>query len=355
MLETTATELPRLMNCIGSYYMPAELPQDINREAAEEGIAAHWLAKMRFDGSLVAVGQNAPNGHIITDEMSEYVDDYIKALDCGEMEIETSHYGSNGAWEIRGRADHIKFNPIPSVLTVDDFKYGHRYVPVIGNWTLLSHAIGWCIRNATRPDHIVFRIHQPRCYSAEGPIREWRITYFELMELYRQIDARLSNPVEMLTSGIEWCGKCHALTNCPAARQAAMNAVDASHVVFDERLPNNTLAWERETLVTAQETIENRLAALNELMMHKIKLGDTFHGYGLKPRYANKRWKHNIDGNALSALTGVDCVKAGTITPAEAKRRGVADAVINSLTERPVIGNKIERIDVDAIARKAFG
>jgi hypothetical protein len=62
-----------------------------------------------------------------------------------------------------------------------------------------------------------------------------------------------------------------------------------------------------------------------------------------------------LTGEALSAATGVDLRKDGVVTPAEAKRRGVTEATVTALTERPVIGAKLERIDADREARRWFG
>lgn len=352
MLTTTATDLPRLMHCIGSYYMAAALPPDTDTEKRDEGNAAHWLAKERFDGRLTPVGSRAYNGYIITDEMSEHADTYLSALDCGEMEIDTSHGGDD--WYIGGRADHIKGND--RAVVIDDFKYGHRLVRAEGNYTLISHAIGWCVRNGVAPARITLRIHQPRAYHSDGPLREWTISYLELMEYHQRITDRLSQPDKTLNTSVEdHCANCHALATCPAARMAGMNAIDASCMGFNDSLPDNVLTWEYETLRTALIAIENRSAALEELITHRIRSGTVVHGYALKPRYANRRWREGVGGHILTALTGVDCVKDGSITPAEALRRGVPEAVLNAMTERPTIGHKLERMDVDRNARKAFG
>lgn len=352
MLVTTATELPRLMVCIGSRNMPAALPVDHDKDARDEGNAAHWLAKYIFDNGdgEVGSGMKAPNGYTITDDMIEHVRGYVSALDCGGMEIECTSHGET--WEVRSRADHIKYNG--QVLTIDDFKYGWRLVEVERNWTLIAYAIGWCIINATIPREIVLRIHQPRPYHPEGTLREWRITYDELMGFYHQINDRLSNPTDDLMTSPQ-CAKCHALADCPAARRASMNAIDAAELAFSDTLSDAVLAHERETLRYALATIENRADALEELMTHRIKSGRVIEGYALKTRYANTKWKTGLTGKALSAMTGKDLMKDGIVTPAEAKRRGVPETVITSLTDRPIIGTKLERIDANAEAAKIFG
>jgi hypothetical protein len=352
-LTTTATELPRVMQCIGSINMPAALPPDHDHEARDEGNAAHWLAKEWFDGRVYApsaVGTKAYNGYVITEEMVENVHTYLSALDCGAMETETTFDGEG--WEVRGRADHICCNS--HTLTIDDFKYGWRLVSPEENYTLIAHAIGWCIRNQAAPREIVLRIHQPRPYHPDGPCREWRLSYVDLMTYYSAIAKRLSETPDTLQTGPQ-CAKCHALATCPAARAASMNAIDASGVAFSDDLPDGVLAYEYETLEQAAATIKNRFEALEELMTHRIKSGNVINGYALKQRLAQTRWKPGLSGVMLSAMTGVDLLKDGIVTPAEAKRRGVSKETVEALTDRPVIGTKLERIDANREARRWFG
>lgn len=350
-LITTATELPRLMRCIGSRLMPAALPPDYDTEARDEGNAADWLAEQIFNGNTVPLGSKAPNGWVITDDMMEHVRTYIDALDCGDMQVVTTFRGDE--YEVRGRADHIKYRD--GRLTIDDLKYGHRIVSPIENWTLMAHAIGWCMKNKTQPDRIVLRIIQPRPYHPDGPVREWNIPYSQLCGYYERIHERLRQPTDELTSGIDQCAKCHALATCPAARKSSYNAIDATDLAFSDDLPNEVLAFEKETLDTAEGIIKARRDALDELMTYRIKSGQVIHGYGLESRLGQRRWTSGLTGAMLSAAAGTDLTKDSIVTPAEAERRGVSKAAIAALTERPTLPAKLQKIDVDAKARRAFG
>lgn len=358
MISVTATELHRLMQCIGSRIMPRAVPVDADREARDKGNAEHWLAEQMFSSAVEPrAGLVAFNGYVITDEMIEAVSSYVSALDCGEMECDTS-YGGDG-WQVRGRADHVKFleggSTTLNTLVIDDYKGGWRIVEPDRNFTLLSHAIGWCIRNNTRPDRIALRIHQPRPYHARGSLREWSCSYEELMGYYHQIAWRLSNPTDELVTGLDHCAKCHALATCPAARTAGMNAIDAATIAFDDTMPKNALTFELETLRHAVAMIENRRDALEELITYRVRNGEVFENYALERRQGQRRWRTGLTGKALSLVTGVDLVKDGIVTPAEAERRGVSKDVIATLVERPMLDPKLKRIDVDARARAAFG
>lgn len=348
MIVTTATELPRLMHCMGSRNMPRTIPADYDTEKRDEGNAAHWLAQQLFNGVNVAVGSKAFNGWVITDEMIEHVNRYLGALDLGDMEIETT-FGAPG-WEVRGRADHIKFRD--GVLTIDDFKYGYRPVSPVRNWTLIAHAVGWIVRTGVMPDRIVLRIHQPRAYHSDGPLREWELTQ---ENWWNQINDRLSNPDDALLSSLEHCAKCHAIHNCPAFDRMAWNAMDVQTDVFSDEMPSETLTWVYEKFKYAEKVIELRRESIEELMVYRIKSGQVVPDYALKAREGQRRWKTGLTGAALSLAAGVSLSKDGLVTPAEAERRGVPKSVIAALTERPNIGVKLEKVDHDAIARKVFG
>lgn len=343
MIITDATNLPRLMNCNGSRLMAAALPPDHDQTARDEGNAAHWMAQRIFDGASVEslIGTKAFNGLTLTEEMAEHVVSYVSALDCGAMEVPTTHAGFG--WQINGRADHIVDNTTLRTLTIDEFKYGWRGVEPENNWTLISHAVGYCKIHNFAPDWITMRVHQPRPHHHAGKLREWTISHAQLMEFAAQIEATLSNPSDMLVTGIEWCAKCYANPTCPAARKARYNAIDAISTAFDDTLSDEVLSHELDVLRIADATIKMQRDALEELITHKIKGGAIVPNYGLDQQFAHTRWKTGIAPEALSLVTGIDCTKPGAITPAEAKRRGVPEAVIKSLTDRPVTGIKLVR------------
>jgi hypothetical protein len=354
MFHITADELPRLMNCNGSRLMPRSFPAtDVDTTIRDEGIAAHHMANAVFKGADIAslINTKAPNGVFMSADMAEHVSQYLSALDCGETEVDTSF--GNDIWRVGARADHISFNNDQTqCLVVDDFKYGWRIVEPDENWTLIAHAIGFCRMNLLQPRTIILRIHQPRPHHREGTLREWRLTYEQLMQYYARIDATLSNPSDMLNTGLAWCAKCHALATCPAARLASMNAIDAASMAYNDDMENDVLAFELDTLTAASEMLEARLTALKELGSHRIATGGVVPNYAREAGKGNTTWIPGLDGAFLSAITGVDLVKSGTVTPAEAKRRKVPEHVIKALTYRPKLADKLVKVDATKQARR---
>ena len=360
MFITDATNLPRVMNCNGSRLMPPSFPATdiLDTTKRDEGNAAHWLAQQLFNGDLRsenAVGTKAYNGIIITSDMVTHVDTYLKALDCGEREATTTFSGTG--YTINGRCDHWVYRIYAdgSMLTVDDFKYGHSWVEPFENWTLIAHAIGLCRNYGLLPDVICLRIHQPRAWHPEGSLREWRISYTELQEYYQWIDKTLNNPTNQLTTGYTWCRRCPALATCPAARAARMNIIDMASPTFTDAMANDALEYDLQTFEVALKFLEAQVDALKELMAHRIKLGQPFNHYATMQNYGNRRWQHGLTPEFLTMTTGIDCTKTSAITPAEFVRRGGRESVVEKLTERPLIGSKLVRIDADKNAKRILG
>lgn len=354
MLTVIADNLNRLMECNGSRLMSPAFPAiEIDPTARNEGIAADYMALQAFSGVPMdtLINTAAPNGFIMSADMAEYVEQYLTGIECGDMQVDTS-FGTD-AWRVGGRADHICY--ASSTLYIDDLKYGFSIVEPEMNWTLIWHAIGYCITRQITPDLITMTIHQPRPHHADGKKRSWTISYDDLQDLYARINETLTNPSDELRTGLSWCRRCHALASCPAAQQARMNAVDASALAFNDQLPDAALSYELDLMRSAKATLDAGLNALEELAAHRLRNGKIIDNYAMEAQYAHTRWKSGIDGRILSVMTKIDCSKPGTITPAEFKRRGGSQKVYDALTERPQTGIKLIRASADKRARRILG
>lgn len=351
MLHITADELPRFMACNGSLRMAPSYPVEAgDTSARDEGIAAHYMSTVAHSGKMTVeelIDRQAPNGIYMTSEMAEHVTAYLKILPPGEMEVDTSFAGES--WSVGARSDHIGCDAVTLVIT--DLKYGFRLVEPTENWSLIAHAIGYCVRNGVVPQRVTFNIFQPRPYHPDGIFRSHTITYDELWNRYGQLNAALSNPADELRTN-PYCGKCHALATCPAARAANYNAIDTLSRVFADDMPDAALSFELDTMRAAEDIIKSRANALQELAMHRLKSGRVIENYVVEDRFGNRAWKQGLTVPLLSMATGIDVSKPGFVTPAEAERRGVPEHVVKALTDRPMIGKKLSRITADQMARR---
>lgn len=355
MYILTATELMRVMNCHGSRFMPkSDIISSVDKQAIDEGDATHWLAVQMFNGSLApenAQGVRAYNGIFITDEMISHVCDYLNTIKLGVMEIDTSHSGMN--WQINGRSDHIFYDWNTHTLYIDDYKNGWRVVDPFENWTLISHAIGYIKNTGVIPVVIHLSIFQPKPYHQDGVYRTWSITYDELMMYARRIDETLTDTPEILTTGSQ-CHHCPAQIECPAHRNSAYNAIDVSYQVMRQDIPDDELSRELKELEASKARIEERYNAMCELGIHRITNGSVVRDYSVELRQGHTKFKDFVTPDLFEITTNLRANKK-LPTPAEAKRRGMNDATYAALTERPVIGKKLKRIDTNKKAERIFG
>ncbi len=352
MLVTDATSLPRLMACIGSRLLP-EVIVPSNGGSRDEGDAVHWIIGqiVRNDGVVPAENVKAANGIAITAEMIEHADTYITTIreSFSEFEIDTSL--QTNTWRVNGRADHIAYDAVNNTLHVDDFKYGWRIVEPERNYTLLWHAIGYCLTRALTPAVIHLSIHQPRPYHPDGPVRTWQISYPELMAYYVEITDTLANPSDIVTTGPQ-CHYCPSLGKCAAARKAALNVVDLSEAAYSDDLHNDDLSRELDLLKRAAAMISDRIGAVENQIRYRLSQGQIIENYALEQGMSNTRWKAGLTAEALTVLIGPNAATLKAVTPAEAKRRGVSEDVVKLFTERVPTSQNLVRVDADKRARR---
>ena len=366
MFETTATDLPRLMNCNGSRFLPSFNNQEISdRKIRDEGNAAHWLANQCLSNGLISedfLNQKAPNGIYITDDIIENTDVYINHILNRQgknfIEHDTS-YQFNEIFSVAGRSDNI--TELSDQIYIDDLKFGYGIIEPENNWTLISHAIGhhgleFFHQNSKAPDYI-FTIIQPRAKHSLGSIREWRITFQELKILFDQLVLTLSNLTDLLNTGSH-CRKCPSILNCPAATMAGLNAVDVSEMTYIDEIDDQSLSYMIDLFRRAEKAINDKLSSYEELAKHRINSGKLIENFTTEKSQGNITWKPGVDAEIIKLLSGVDPSNAKLPTPGQArkliKQKGGYDLVIDNLTYKPQKGTKLVRVDVNKKAAKLF-
>lgn len=359
MLSLTATELQRFMACNGSVLMGRIAAFEADNTLAEEGNAAHWLVEQVFTGkhqfAEELVDRKAPNGIFITGEMVEHVSTYLSdIMGKGWVEIDTS-YSHAGVWEVRGRADHINYDPAARFLYVRDFKYGWKIVEPENNWTLISHAVGWMIKNpGVAVSEIVFQIYQPRPFHPAGYVRECRVTSSQFMALQGQLTDALENPKNTVGTGSH-CYKCPSMAICPAAQMAAANAIEMSERAYDSAMSDTDLSLLLAQADRAMTHLKQFDDALSDLAKHRIKAGSLVPGYGLETAYGHKTWKSGLTPDVVKLLVGQDVSKPALITPAQAKKAGASEAAVEALCDRPNNGVRLVRVNESKRGEQLFG
>ena len=258
------------------------------------------------------------------------------------------------------------FDSGKGTLYVWDYKYGYGIVDEYENWQGLCYAIGALDRilnngNPNSPQieqyaYVEIRIVQPRPYHKNGPVRPWRIPATDLRPyaniLHMSAAAALKENAPTVSG--PHCRYCNARHVCPAAQKASMNAVDVIDQNTPDELNNTALGAEITILRRAKEMVEWRLAALESQALTHIRQGQMIPGYSAETRQGRQVWtrpKNEII--SLGEMYEIDLRKpVEVITPKQALKAGIDEAVINAYSETPKRGLKL--VPDDKLAKKVF-
>lgn len=356
MLETVATEIPRLLACNGSRLLGGSRPpSETDPTARREGIAAHWLIATCFrggDNPSDLIGAKAPNGITITNAIAASVVEYLAHIRSVGGLIEHDLMLSGSDWRAACRPDHYMLDM--AALEINDFKHGFRIVEPKENWTMIAYAAAVALESNYFPNTIILRVHQPRVPHPLGSPREWRMTKDELWNRYHFMNQRLTNLDSTLNSGPH-CDGCANALNCPALRTAVFNSVDISTEAHAENLSDQQIAAELEILSEAEKRLKARKKQLDDLAIYRLKQGAVIDGYSLDRSLSNRAWKSGFQPQFLSAILRVPVAREEAITPSQAIEAGADKALVERLSERKETGMKLTRVSADTKAARMFG
>ncbi len=319
--------------CNGAPFMAASYDDTSGAEAIE-GECAHWVAsEWIHTGNPRMVGEVAPNGFVVTQEIIDNVEAYVTACLAVEgdhhveefIDIKRIHLTDCG-----GTADHWCLEPESMTLFVDDLKYGWGLVESF--WQNMAYASGIIdyLGISDLQLTVCLRIHQPRPHHPHGPMREWRAPAEDLRGYVNQMHNAANSP-PVLCSGSH-CKNCVSVLGCEANHQASLNAVDVADMPVGIEQAN--ISRELEILQHASDTIKNRLSALESTATEMIKGGESLQGWTLEPGRGKLNWISD-DSVIISTgdLMGVDLRQKKPITATQAKKTGLPKDVITSMTK----------------------
>lgn len=373
---------PQWYYCSGSVRAQAAFP-DIETEDARVGSATHWVIEECLrqwrDQPRAAlcsdwIGQTAPNGVVIDDEMAQcakvHVDDVLAVC---------QKYGTLRALMIEhrvtmpqihpenwGTLDTALWLPAEGKLIIWDYKNGRLEVGAEGNPQLIDYAAGLVHElgiNGAQDQHtdVELRVVQPRCYRNSGPVDVWSATLSDLRPHFNQLQAKareaMENPKQ---SAGEHCRYCAAKLNCPTNRRA----LNAGHDMLNramglELLPDEALGVEYAQLQKQQRMLKDRLDAADAELRQRINDGKT--GTGMTLQAKQGRLKFNVPDEqviATCAQFGIDAKANAVRTPtqiindAPANLKDAVRQTINVIAKRP---SSLELVRCeDSITAKVF-
>jgi hypothetical protein len=369
-----------------------------------EGTAAHWVA-MRY---AAGYGHELPVGAKFISQGREWTVDldmivgatmYAKA--CGGVHshlrledpvkasaIHPEHcYGTpdawiyypdarnalnavlaNGTWEVPRDFPLEEYNAGRiKLVRVVDYKYGHRFVEVFGNYQLVAYAQGVLERLELddNDDNLWLELIlvQPRCYHRDGPVRRWVIQAHVLrawLNHARSAAAEALGPNPRAITN-DSCIDCKARYACTVKQRCAQALVEFSGSAEFHELPPTAVGQELALIEDAIARLEARYSGLKVHAEHLIRTGNAVAFYSMKPGESRLIYKDdaNIDELVgMADLFGVDIRKPETkkdklITPTQAIAKGIDELTMHSYAHRPPAALKLTR-DSSITAHKVF-
>jgi hypothetical protein len=151
------------------------------------------------------------------------------------------------------------------------------------------------------------------------------------------------------------CSYCPARRACPALRKVGGLAVDMSMQGVPHDLDPADAGRALRTIRTARERLEDLETGLEAQIRAAIRAGNTSTGWEVYQGYGREKWTvPAAEVVALGQLFGKDVAKPlDVVTPAQARKLGIDEAVISPYTERPKGEVRLRPLDSKSI-RKAF-
>ena len=351
--------MSRLIPCPGSFKMCFDYPDKCgDNEYSKEGILAHWVAADCLKNDQPPskwLGQTPTNDQMVDSDMVRYINGYIEyiktiipvELDFNlEAKLETS--------EFSGTPDILKYDSA-SNLTIVDLKYGFKIVNVYKNWQLIFYAwLWWKVYGRPRVENVKFIIYQPRPMHPDNAVKEWRIPFSKLEDIYfPKIEETLKNiylPNALTTSG-NHCHYCSAMLYCRTNLETCLNIVNSTGVVCADEIDNWTLGKQLEMFEYALGILKQRVSVLKTVGEVITKGGGVVPGYGMVERRGNRSWKIS---DRKAKIFGIPYKKAELVSPREAELSGIPKSLVDlNVTRKSTM--KFSRLNISSEANNIFG
>ena len=308
--------------------------------AAEEGTAAHWVKEQLRLGNRPAVGDAAPNGVAIDEDMiyyGEQANAYIAAFaKGGDVFTERNLTVKLPGFEIKGTTDDLATVAIDADrrLHIFDYKYGFVHVPADAGQIKL-YGIG--ARQEFQIEKIKLHIIQPRDYSSK-PTRSYDFTPAAQNEFCDEVVralklAHVSKPYALAGTHCRNCpGRgAHCSDNWDSAissMEELTRSIDSSPEAIGKMV---RLMREAHDVVTAA------LKGVEDEARYLLDSGGLVPGWSMQSSPGRQKWTNEQPVLDLAAGFGLlDTVsERRLITPNQAVKAGLPAELVRMHTTRP--------------------
>ena len=371
--------------CDGWVTMAQSFPETDDTEAARLGTAAHEVAAKYIDSYSRSgayspkIGEITSNGVTIDAEMLDacelYADD-VRAVMLSTHIFGVPWLGLEKALTMPdihglsfGTTDCFIYDYKNKTLYLWDFKFGFDPVEVFENWQLVNYSAGviqWLRMNTPfiTESHldmkIVFRVAQPRAFHRDGPIREWVTTLGDLMMRHGQYDQLREAAAANLdgngkTQSGPHCKHCPARHGCQSAISAGVKLFEVASQALPLDISDHALATQLTIVKRAVKQLESIEKALEQQVEHIVRSGKTVPGYRVENKQGRLTWSVPADEvHALGDMMGINLKKLDSVTPRQALKLGIDEAVIMAYSQKTSSGVEVVP-DSGSKARHIFG
>lgn len=349
--------------------MNQKYPETEPQEESLEGVTAHWGIAEQLEGREIKLGQIAPTtGKGLDEEMLEGIDVFLAASELARKNADTMACEQR----LTGKRIHDTLNwgtpdlwtwkRSTATLDVFDYKHGHEHVEIYENFQLINYvallfeSLGI---NGGNDGDVTVNMHvvQPRSYTPDGPHRTWTVRGDDLRGYFNMlagaaIKATMNDPKETTGNQCKHCPGRHA---CTALQRVAQSAADMSLRALPVELPPKAIGLELMMLENAAKRLEARITGLQAQAAAILRRGEQLPWYRLGSKQGREAWGKPVEEIiALGTALGVNVAKPGVLTPAQARKLGLPDGIVDAYMAPRGNAIVLERDD-NTLAAKVFG
>lgn len=359
--------LERIVPCPGSVALSRPF-EDKETEASKEGQVAHKVAMMWAMWAQHTAARPPPvqgetiDGVRVDKEMVEGAKLYAEALEgfAGhpEQTIAIKRIHEHACW---GTPDFWQYAANTKTLRITDYKYGHRYVEVYENYQLMAYAAGiidMLVEQQTLHEFetvVEFMLVQPRCYSADSPVRTWTTSATNLRAYMNEAanaaeDALSPNP---RTKAGTHCLFCPARAVCKTAHVASTAILEYAGRV-EAMAQNGAEVGLRLNLVNAAlDMLKAVSTGLEEQAIAMLRAGKNVPYFMIDYTKPRETWSKPVAAVKMLGLVSGKVLTEETyaVTPKQAVKLGIDRAVISSYSFTPNGSAKLVHCDLTDAAK----
>ena len=341
-------------------------PDTEETSESREGTASHEIGERLITaatrggaGTLVwetLDGVAATTGELFTEEMFDAAEIYANDVKS-VMQSSGVFGGDNLGIEERieapqihdlsfGTLDFRLYDVKAKRLYVWDYKFGRVPVEVFENLQLINYVAG--IFHKMQIDGfddqsitVHLRVIQPRAFHREGSVREWIVKASDLRGFINQLHDKAAEALgsdATCRTGPQ-CWNCSARLNCNVAIAAGSALYNLAATPTPVEMSPHAMGLQLKFTQSAIKHLGKIESALKEQVKGTIRSGTLVPGWMAEMGTGRLAWnKPDAEIILLGEMLNIDLRQKKPITPAQAKKLTIDEAVISAYSDKPRTG-----------------